>query len=958
MRGSRYLRSRQKSCQQCSRAKAKCNRQAGTCSRCALRGLSCYYPQTQPSPEPLQNEREELMVDAVHQQSSPVATNSTNYSVASAHSGITAIDRGLLSEPDTLGSISQPAPSATDHCSPMTATTATLHGTDFDSQSHISGRRSASKISDDFSSLDFRGAALACQLNVDEIASRWLNTFVPIPGQKTKKYPANITAYMRRVLGSYASKAMRGRGAPPFIHPSQIESPAARPPLSTCLSLVRICEKILPGSESAVMDVLQRDMEKVYEQRATHDDISSLSALQAYLLYAIVLFFKVGRAADQTFRSTIINLQELACASSRRGLMCIAEQERARPRWEDWIVAEAKRRTLFAMYIFDNVLSAEEGLPTFIGVELQGLLAPGPKDLWAISSRQEWQIAYNAYLADWPDGGLRIDELWPTPAGFNQPQVDERQRRVDQWLEAVDEYGMMIYVSSRTHIHSSLHYVHKPASRRKRSASDITIYPETLIVLIASTAATFSGFASNIYFPALPTIAHDLDVSVELVNLTVTSYLIFQGLAPSLWGPVSDVKGRRVAYCLTFLVLLGACVGLAEARNYATLIVLRCLQSTGSASTIAIGAGVIGDITTRADRGSYMGIFQAGLLVPTAIGPVIGGALAGSLGWRAIFWFLTIYTGVFLLFLLALLPETLRSIVGNGGQIPSNPIAKFPLTLYQKFIKVEVKAAIIPVAVSPKKIDVLGPLRILTSKFAAPTIIFLAVHYAVWQMSITAMSSLFESRYGLGETQIGLTFIANGVGSMVGTLVSGKILDIDYRRVKAAFEAQPTRSADTEAGQDPSSTGSEENFPLEKARLRLVPIFSVVQCASILLFGWCIQFPNTVPLAIPIISTFITGWSSVSIQSVITTYLVDIFSDRSAAATASLNLARCLFAAGGTSFIMPLINGIGVGLAFTICAIVQVAALLAVSVAWKYAGKWRQQSEQAAKLKNESSGRQ
>jgi hypothetical protein len=52
------------------------------------------------------------------------------------------------------------------------------------------------------------------------------------------------------------------------------------------------------------------------------------------------------------------------------------------------------------------------------------------------------------------------------------------------------------------------------------------------------------------------------------------------------------------------------------------------------------------------------------------------------------------------------------------------------------------------------------------------------------------------------------------------------------------------------------------------------------------------------------------------------TYLVDAFYDRSAAASASLNLARCLFAAGGTSFVMPMINGIGAGLALTICVVV------------------------------------
>ncbi|KAJ9155020.1 MFS general substrate transporter [Pleurostoma richardsiae] len=468
-----------------------------------------------------------------------------------------------------------------------------------------------------------------------------------------------------------------------------------------------------------------------------------------------------------------------------------------------------------------------------------------------------------------------------------------------------------------------------------------------LIVLIVSLAATFSGFASNIYFPALPNIAHDLDVSIELVNLTVTSYLIFQGIAPSLWGPISDVKGRRIAYSCTFLVFLGACIGLAETKNYATLIVLRCLQSTGSASTIAIGAGVIGDISTRADRGGLMGIFQAGLLVPVAVGPVIGGALAGSLGWRAIFWFLTIYSGVFLLLLFILLPETLRSVVGNGSLTPSNPMARYPLVVYQRLSK----AQWVPQAPSPKRaarrhIDLAGPFRILISKHAAPVIFFLAVYYAIWQMSITAMSTLFQDRYGLGEIQIGLTFIANGAGSMIGTLITGKILDIDYRRVKARYVSRATRP-DAEVGHELSGlpTDGETSFPLEKARFRLVPIFSILQCMSILLFGWTIQYPHRVHIAVPIVSTFITGWTAVSTQSVVMTYLVDVFHDRSAAASASLNLARCLFAAGGTSFIMPMVDAIGVGLAFTVCVAVQCVALLSLAVQWVFGARWREEAE-------------
>lgn len=105
---------------------------------------------------------------------------------------------------------------------------------------------------------------------------------------------------------------------------------------------------------------------------------------------------------------------------------------------------------------------------------------------------------------------------------------------------------------------------------------------------------------------------------------------------------------------------------------------------------------------------------------------------------------------------------------------------------------------------------------------------FLAIYYAVWQMSITTMSSLFKDRYGFNETEIVLTFIANGVGSIIGTLVTGKFLDMDYRRVKAYHEARLGHT-DVEARSDVSlSAGNPgDELPLEKARLWLVPMFSL-----------------------------------------------------------------------------------------------------------------------------------
>ena len=108
-----------------------------------------------------------------------------------------------------------------------------------------------------------------------------------------------------------------------------------------------------------------------------------------------------------------------------------------------------------------------------------------------------------------------------------------------------------------------------PAMDEKQSTEETTPAPphtiftrhqKWMILTVITIAATFSGISANIYFPAIPAIASDLSVSEEDVTLTVTTYMIFQGISPSFWGALADAKGRRIAYICTFLVYIGACM--------------------------------------------------------------------------------------------------------------------------------------------------------------------------------------------------------------------------------------------------------------------------------------------------------------------------------------------------------------------------------------------------------------
>ena len=76
---------------------------------------------------------------------------------------------------------------------------------------------------------------------------------------------------------------------------------------------------------------------------------------------------------------------------------------------------------------------------------------------------------------------------------------------------------------------------------------------------------------------------------MSLATLTVTVYMIIQGLAPSFWGSLSDVLGRRLIFIGTFIVYLASNIALAVSDNYAELMVFRALQAAGSSATISIG---------------------------------------------------------------------------------------------------------------------------------------------------------------------------------------------------------------------------------------------------------------------------------------------------------------------------------------------------------------------------------
>ena len=104
------------------------------------------------------------------------------------------------------------------------------------------------------------------------------------------------------------------------------------------------------------------------------------------------------------------------------------------------------------------------------------------------------------------------------------------------------------------------------------------------IAWLASLSAMYSGLLSFIFYPAITALSKSLSVSVEKINLTITSYQIVSGIAPSVLGDLADQIGRRPVSIIAFILYFTANLGLALQNDYAALVALRCLQSAGASS--------------------------------------------------------------------------------------------------------------------------------------------------------------------------------------------------------------------------------------------------------------------------------------------------------------------------------------------------------------------------------------
>ncbi len=163
--------------------------------------------------------------------------------------------------------------------------------------------------------------------------------------------------------------------------------------------------------------------------------------MQSTVLLLIILLFAGGAQpalpVDQAVRLLIV-MREMKHRLAGTGLFLEQEIRHLSPKWAEWAIVSAKRRTILALHHIEWAWCVLNGYPELICLELGPLPTPAPKHLWQEQNERVWDASYQKWRAHWKGGYYAMAKLFPIQAGA------ELDVRTESWLAEADEYGLMI----------------------------------------------------------------------------------------------------------------------------------------------------------------------------------------------------------------------------------------------------------------------------------------------------------------------------------------------------------------------------------------------------------------------------------------------------------------------------------------------------------------------------------
>ena len=291
---------------------------------------------------------------------------------------------------------------------------------------------------------------------------------------------------------------------------------------------------------------------------------------------------------------------------------------------------------------------------------------------------------------------------------------------------------------------------------------------------------------------ALPVIIGDLG-GVSRMSWAITFYTIAQTLAMPVTGKLGDVIGRKHLYLTGIILFIGGSALCGFAPSMLLFTAARFLQGLGGGALMISSQAITGDLIPPRVRGTYMAPMGAMFGIAAILGPLLGGWLTDSFGWRWIFWFFLPF-GVFAWGAVAIAlrsPRRTRAFTIDWAGLALSAAGSTGVVLIATWggtthawsspviIGLEILTAAswtLLVPVERRASDPVLPPRILTNHtFVVATVV--AVLMCACLFGINGyLPTYLQMVYGVSATASGLLLVPGSVGMFIGATISGTLV--------------------------------------------------------------------------------------------------------------------------------------------------------------------------------------
>ncbi|KAF6226052.1 hypothetical protein HO173_012542 [Letharia columbiana] len=443
-----------------------------------------------------------------------------------------------------------------------------------------------------------------------------------------------------------------------------------------------------------------------------------------------------------------------------------------------------------------------------------------------------------------------------------------------------------------------------------RDPMGFAMWKKWAITLLVAFATLAVAFVSSAYTGGVNQIISGFHTSDEVVVLGVSLFVLGFAIGPLLWAPLSELYGRQILFFTTYGVLTAFNAGAAGAQNIQTLIILRFFAGAFGSSPLTNAGGVIADMFPASQRGLAMSVFAAAPFMGPTLGPIVGGFLGETEGWRWVEGLMAIFTGALWIIGSLTIPETYAPVLlKNRAAAMSKKTGKVYRSKIEYDRGKQSLGRSFKIALSrPWVLLLKEPIVLLLS-------IYMAIIYGTLYMMFAAFPIVYQQNRHWSEGIGGLAFLGVAVG-MIGAVIYTIPDNSRFIRAEAAGIAKGEGGAAPEARLPPAMIGSV-----------CIPI-------GLFIFAWT-NYPS-IHWIVSIIFTAPFGFGMVLVFLSIMNYLIDAYTIYAASVLAANSVLRSMFGAIFPLFTTYMYDNLGIHWASTIPAFLALACVPFPFLFYKY----------------------